>query len=421
MELPKNLIQMGKPDKLHKIFVEDYVVSYMKQLNRISQGKTVGIALYGQKYVEDNVRYYFLYGAAEIAGLEGRGQYLSELERESIEKVQRDFFESCQFLAWCTLSGELPEGFYLMEQGKGLLINGYACFFEKNESMLNFLVTSGGRGKSDQRAGERRENSPGEQRDLSAETMGRPAAGESKQDFGRQKKASIWDPGRLTDKGDLEHRLSERSRKLTEVRGQSKKEVGKPAQEPIKWRTVWVGAVILLCVIGIATLGDEEKRKELQVAARQVIESLSEQKLPDMEESVPGSTAKESASLENQPVSQPETEGSSQTESRQEVEQESRQPESEQPESQPASEQQAETQPEADASQEAPETQPESEEVSQEVQVQTVTYVVQKGDTLLDLCRERYGADEILQQICDLNNIEDADDIKVGQIILLPK
>ncbi len=28
MELPKNIIQIGKPDRIHKIFVEDYVVSY---------------------------------------------------------------------------------------------------------------------------------------------------------------------------------------------------------------------------------------------------------------------------------------------------------------------------------------------------------------------------------------------------------
>lgn len=63
MELPKNIVQMGKPDKTHKIFVEDYVVSYIKQLNRSCDGRAVGLALYGRFYEEDECRYYFLYGA----------------------------------------------------------------------------------------------------------------------------------------------------------------------------------------------------------------------------------------------------------------------------------------------------------------------------------------------------------------------
>ena len=48
MELPKNLIQMGKPDRTHKIFVEDYIISYIKEWNRESDGQPAGIALYGQ-------------------------------------------------------------------------------------------------------------------------------------------------------------------------------------------------------------------------------------------------------------------------------------------------------------------------------------------------------------------------------------
>ena len=47
MELPKNLIQMGKPDRTHKIFVEDYIISYIKEWNRESDGQPAGIALYG--------------------------------------------------------------------------------------------------------------------------------------------------------------------------------------------------------------------------------------------------------------------------------------------------------------------------------------------------------------------------------------
>lgn len=390
MDLPKNIVQIGKPDKLHKIFVEDYVISYIKQVNRTSQGQLKGIAFYGQKYVEENVRYYFLYGASVVPGLEGRGQYLSELERESIEQVQQEFFESYQFLAWCSLNGELPDGFYLMEQGKGLRIDGYATFFEKNDCMLNFLVTSGNQEREGVHTSPEKEEQPA-----------------SKQDKAFSQRGSGWEAGRLTAGGDLEHRLSERSKKLEAARGLSKKQVSVKYTEkkPIKWRTVWVGAVVLLCVIGIATLGDEEKRKELQVAARQVIESLSEQKLPDQEreglkESVPiveDTNSEPKASPESASLPDASTQESTQT------------PESTGESVAPSTEPSAE--PSIEPSQEPEEQEP----------VQTVTYVIQKGDTLLELCRERYGSEAIMQEICELNGIENADHIKIGQIILLPK
>ena len=68
----------------------------------------------------------------------------------------------------------------------------------------------------------------------------------------------------------------------------------------------------------------------------------------------------------------------------------------------------------------------ESEETKEEVQ-QTAAeapvyeeYIVQEGDTLAGICRERYGDDERISEICELNDISDGDYIQVGEIILLP-
>ena len=44
MELPKNITQIGVPDKKIKIYVEDYVVSYMKHFNRLASDKGMAIA-----------------------------------------------------------------------------------------------------------------------------------------------------------------------------------------------------------------------------------------------------------------------------------------------------------------------------------------------------------------------------------------
>ena len=140
MELPKNLIQMGKPDRIHKIFVEDYIISYIKEWNRESDGQPAGIALYGQVYKESNYKYYFMYGASRIEGLDRRGPYLSQSDREEINNVGNRYFEEYSFLGWCIVREELPETIFLDTRGKAIVVNGYACFFEKNESMLNFML-----------------------------------------------------------------------------------------------------------------------------------------------------------------------------------------------------------------------------------------------------------------------------------------
>jgi len=157
MELPKNLIQMGKPDRIHKIFVEDYIISYIKEWNRESDGQPAGIALYGQAYKESNYKYYFMYGASRIEGLDRRGPYLSQSDREEINNVGSRYFEEYSFLGWCIVREELPETIFLDTRGKAIEVNGYACFFEKNESMLNFMLEMDEREK---RCARQAENNP---------------------------------------------------------------------------------------------------------------------------------------------------------------------------------------------------------------------------------------------------------------------
>ncbi len=381
MDLPKNIVQIGKPDKLHKIFVEDYVISYIKQLNRRESGKSIGIALYGRRCVEDNVRYYFLYGATQISGLEGRGQYLSELERESIETKQRDYFEGYDFLAWCTINGEMPDGFYIHEQGKGLLIDGYACFYEKNESMLNFMLIMGNKEKEIK------------QKEQDAQKTAREMA-----------VGSI--DNRIKSREGMERPVLETAERRPQSQGRARSTLAsnrRPDKSVYGIKVAVVGVAIMLCIVGVSTLNDPEKMKELQVVARQVKENLNEKKIPDKEEESKAATiTEESISLEtliNSEVKIDEDSGMAQEEQEgteelniQEVGQESF-------------------------------VQVPAEEIPQEVvsPVQTVTYVIEKGDTLLNICRGKYGTADKINEICELNGIANADDIKIGQIILLPE
>jgi LysM repeat protein len=60
------------------------------------------------------------------------------------------------------------------------------------------------------------------------------------------------------------------------------------------------------------------------------------------------------------------------------------------------------------------------EVLAPEVQ-EPVSYIVQKGDTLLGICRLQYGSADRLEEVEQLNGITDPDAIYVGQQLLLPR
>ena len=81
MQIPKNVVQAGDVDPCHKIYIEDYVYTYLSQ-NR-SGDKSADFCLYGKTETEGEVRYYFIYGAAK------EGPILSRYTRTSPGKPCR--------------------------------------------------------------------------------------------------------------------------------------------------------------------------------------------------------------------------------------------------------------------------------------------------------------------------------------------
>jgi LysM repeat protein len=62
-----------------------------------------------------------------------------------------------------------------------------------------------------------------------------------------------------------------------------------------------------------------------------------------------------------------------------------------------------------------------AEEVLAPEAQESVSYIVQKGDTLLGICRQQYGSSDRLGEVERLNGITDPDAIYVGQQLLLPQ
>ena len=394
MELPKNIVQIGKPDRVHKIFVEDYVISYIKQLSRENDGRAVGIALYGRYEEEETLRYYFLYGAARIDGLENRGPYLTQVEKEEIANVGSKYFDGYDFLAWCSVREEPVESFYVQVQGKGVQINGYACFYEKNESMLNYMLIMERQEKKEKE----RHQEKADKQEAGAEANNkesRPARGE-------------WNTSAYR-KSDLE----QGAKVSAKLSGTEKR------TEYMKIAAA--AAFVVLCVIGITTLNDYEKLEELQAVAGQVIAGFSEQKLPDIpDESEPGNGEKPGEPLTGSKLPEetaPSVPSDAEAES-QILGSEGAQVSTGGEEQAPAGEDQPvqgdEQQPEPGQAASSSDT-----VTTGEPSLPTV-YTVVKGDTLISICLRHYGSLDKLLEICELNGISNPDNIEVGQTILLP-
>ena len=173
--------------------------------------------------------------------------------------------------------------------------------------------------------------------------------------------------------------------------------------------------VLVILVIGVTLVNNYDRMASMENALHQISESLGEEEIsaedtPSIEEGMEAENRLAAAKEPETPAEEPKTE-----EPGEEA------PQEEQPQEEP--EEVKEEQPPQDA---APEEQPPQENteetaeaVSQAVQ-EPERYQVQVGDTLLEISRVRYGTDEMVKKICEINDLEDGDKIYVGETILLP-
>ncbi len=453
MILPRNITQIGEINSSCKVYVEDYVVSYIKQLNQLAMDKPMAAAVYGIRKEEDGVEYLFVYGGAQLDYLFRESRHLSQAQLQEIERFRRKYFQEYGFLGYCLLSGEMLEGFYIYEQGICRYTQGYARFYEKNDSMLAFML--------DNRLAE---PTP----ELVDET--KYAMVRSRQE--ERKRKGEEEPRRL--------RSGE----------QGREEEGAPFSFQYRFAKVaMAGVFCLVCVLAITLLtrkpgsnqglfqasawkelgqiftGAEKQSQPVQpvtgdgLVDKLVIEDnlnqaiLKENQDEGAQGTVPGQEAEDGESVQADSTeafvssvedtipgnggndgtvtepSQPEEESgqipsddASDTEDQQwpiaaedvttEASAESKEPEGTTG---------------TDAA--LPSTEPEKEEIKGTVTevipetivpAQPTSYTIIAGDTLIGISTRIYGSEKQVYEICRLNNIQNPDDIKVGAKILLP-
>lgn len=171
IKLPKNIRQVGSPKGRHKIYIEDYVYTYLK--NQAKENQKSAAVLLGKSSVSRDIRYTFVYGAVECgqAIFQFDSIYLDESFWQYIAAEGQEYFPDLSIVGWFV--GEQGEGmplsatvesahrkyfagrdkvlmlmdaeeeeelFYIYEQGYLQRREGFYIYFEKNVAMQEYMI-----------------------------------------------------------------------------------------------------------------------------------------------------------------------------------------------------------------------------------------------------------------------------------------
>lgn len=395
MDLPKNITQIGEINPQCKIYVEDYVVSFLKQINGIANDKNMAVALYGITKYEGTVSYNFVYGAAKLDFLQKEVRHLSQAQQQEMEKLRVKYFKEYALLGYKILNGEMIEGFHICEQGICRYISGYARFYEKNDSMLAYML--------DYRGGE------GEPEVVNQDKYDTVKKRQEERKLKNEESRRSNFPN--IKSAERNYEISDKERdELKNVWAPEKKVKGSPLKK-MKYSAAVIFA--LLCMVGISGMNGTLDLQGVQMIVDEIFEdgrgTQSSDKIPvaaqtDNVVTPVTSTLIAEDKLADALIKENQTEETQ--DSTKEV---------------TAEQDEGNAQKETEESAEVMDNNVVSENISESsVDTPAVSYTIKKGDTLRGISLNKYGNIDMIKEICEINNIEDPDDIKVGQKILLP-
>lgn len=403
-KLPKNVRQMGEPGPGTKILIEDYVYTFLHQMaqNNLTCIKTAVLA--GRMEKDAAV---YIEGAVEIdMGQEVHKWFTHEHWRDIFQDI-RSWFDGLEVVGWYManpgfppiLSEELKslhlrnfsgnthvffqtdvldreEVFYMRGEKELAPVCGYYIYYEKNNRMQEYMS---------------------------------------------HRKGGIG----IEPEAVMKDRAAARFRNVM----QEKKEQNVQKKMFAFLYTSCMFLVLVILVIGVTLVNNYDRMANMENALHQISENL-ETEPGSVEEAMEAENRQAQAEL-TEPVQEgdpaaPESNGSDdrpQEADEMEPQDTSSEPEEAQSEEQPTMpDEELPQEPDEGASDGNEET--ESGEEVQEAVSQAVQeperYQVKTGDTLLNICRARYGTDDMLDKICEMNELEDGNVIYVGEIILLP-
>lgn len=186
VKLPNNIRQVGTPGDKLKIYIEDYVITYLNQIAGQRPFGQKAALLLGEKVRKEKTDIFFISAAIYMEELQIREDQLqmtSEIWTGLYEKIDK-FFKDKHILGWFLsrpgqsvgMSGAIErvqaeqfrdkgtifyaldpmdreDAFYVYENGRLMRHQGYYIYYERNEAMQNYMIEL----RKDKTAGEETE------------------------------------------------------------------------------------------------------------------------------------------------------------------------------------------------------------------------------------------------------------------------
>lgn len=396
-QVPKNVIQIGQSQPHLKIYVEDYVHTFLKQ----TKNDEVYL-MFGKKEEVDGVLYYLIYGAEKKTDWDrGSLPYFKKYDRLGTleKKGQKQIFKPIRQDA--------------------VILENYFVFYEQNEDMQSYMIT----------VREREEQQKERETEKEAVLEAVRSRREQYPDKQNMHKKAAETPRTAEREGTVQNR--ERNRKIKQARRSIAVQRNLPGRKK-SLKTAGVLMAAFLLTVGAVTV----RKTDSYVSVAQMMGEKFEEWQKRVE--IQKEDTAEFIIEETQFFAgiEPETETVTETEQQAEYEE----PETESTASivwtigtEKNTAAAIETEPEQFFALEQPESAENSENAETREGMDAAgdnmvsalaevpeSYEVKRGDSLAEICRRFYGDTSRLYEICRLNNIADPNQIQYGQNILLP-
>lgn len=175
--MPKNIRQIGKSNNSKKIYVEDYVMTFTKQLPGEDYSTCRVAVLVGQYVKLEQSRCLFISGAVEVEGMDlANGIVFTNDHWTAIYENIKKYFVEAEIIGWFiggpgylledkdrilkahidNFAGqdktlltfdnmEKEEAFFFYENGTLSRQEGFYIYYEKNEEMQNYMIEINGK------------------------------------------------------------------------------------------------------------------------------------------------------------------------------------------------------------------------------------------------------------------------------------
>lgn len=172
-QFPKNVRQIGNVCDEPKIYVEDYVDTYLNQMREKGIQTPVGVILVGENMIQEGHDVVYISGAMQIKDIavDGADIIIEESQWEELEKEKETYFPGLEIVGWGLVESGHPmslnrgvqkihgrwfakentifvwrdaaepdEIFYANKFDDLMQLGGHYIYYEKNPAMQNYMI-----------------------------------------------------------------------------------------------------------------------------------------------------------------------------------------------------------------------------------------------------------------------------------------